>query len=187
MKIAINVSKYGKFQISGKALHLYNTYTEAGVLDGRTIERNDPVLIRVLEEIGPEEAGGFYTQVKIIEIPDDVDWYIDDDGYGREFVREKHRSWKDNEEAKEKTPSELYRLCKEEIKDAKQGMCANGYSVHFYVERMVDLIFNSLYEFRNLSHNEVRVIVEMAETYEEAGKMVNQYNESKRKAYVSGY
>ena len=48
-------------------------------------------LIGVIEEMG-EEANVIYAQLKIIDIPDDVDWYIDDYD-GIETVREKHRSW----------------------------------------------------------------------------------------------
>ena len=57
----------------------------------RTDDRTNPHLISVIEEIG-EEADGNYAQLEIIDIPDDVDWYIDDYD-GIETVREKHRSW----------------------------------------------------------------------------------------------
>jgi hypothetical protein len=55
------------------------------------LERDDPILIKVVEEMG-EEANGDYSNLEIVEIPDDVVWEIDDyDGY--ETVHETHRSW----------------------------------------------------------------------------------------------
>jgi len=55
------------------------------------IPRDDPDLIRVVEELG-EEANGKYAELKIVEIPDDVEWVIQEyDGY--EWVAEKHRTW----------------------------------------------------------------------------------------------
>lgn len=55
------------------------------------LERDDPVLIRVVEEMG-EEANDRFAELEIVEIPDDVEWQIDDyDGY--ESIHEVHRSW----------------------------------------------------------------------------------------------
>ena len=57
----------------------------------RNLERTDEDLISVIEELGVE-ASGRYGSVKVIEIPDDVDWEIDDyDGW--ESIHEKHRVW----------------------------------------------------------------------------------------------
>lgn len=55
------------------------------------IERNDPVLVQVVEELG-KEANGNYAKLEIIEIPDDVDWEIDQYD-GMEHIAEKHRTW----------------------------------------------------------------------------------------------
>jgi len=53
--------------------------------------RADPLLVQVVEELG-SEADGFCAQLKIIEIPDDVEWEIEEyDGVER--VREKSRTW----------------------------------------------------------------------------------------------
>ena len=55
-------------------------------------QRTDPDLITTIEEIGTDEASGYCANLKIIEIPDDVDWEIEEyDGY--EEVHEKHRKW----------------------------------------------------------------------------------------------
>ena len=53
--------------------------------------RNDPDLIAVIEELG-EEANGFASSLTIVEIPDDVEWQVEDYD-GLEWVAEKHRRW----------------------------------------------------------------------------------------------
>jgi len=58
---------------------------------GRHEKRNDPLLIQVIEELGPL-ADGRFAKLKIVDVPDDVEWEIDDYD-GRETVKEKHRSW----------------------------------------------------------------------------------------------
>lgn len=55
-------------------------------------DRTDKLLIQAIEEVGVEESSGSYAKLEIIEIPDNVDWEIDEyDGF--ESVHEKHRSW----------------------------------------------------------------------------------------------
>ena len=54
-------------------------------------KRNDPDLIAVIERLG-EKADGDYADIVIVEIPDDIAWYIDNYD-GRETVREHHNSW----------------------------------------------------------------------------------------------
>jgi len=58
---------------------------------GRNIERNDPDLITVVEGLG-DEANGQHAQLEIIEIPDGINWEVDDYD-GMETVEEQHRSW----------------------------------------------------------------------------------------------
>lgn len=53
--------------------------------DYTAIPRNDPTLISVVEKINN-------GTLKILEIPDDVDFVIENCG-GVEWVAEKHRSW----------------------------------------------------------------------------------------------
>ncbi len=54
-------------------------------------ERNDPDLVAVVRELG-DKANGLFAKLKIVKIPNDVDWEITEyDGYER--VEEKHRSW----------------------------------------------------------------------------------------------
>ena len=54
-------------------------------------ERDSPLLIQVIEELG-EKANGMCAQLKIIEIPEGVEWDISEYD-GIEHVAEKHRVW----------------------------------------------------------------------------------------------
>jgi len=54
-------------------------------------ERTDPDVIAVIEELGAK-ASDKYARIEIVEIPDGVDWEIDEYD-GVETVHEKHRSW----------------------------------------------------------------------------------------------
>ena len=56
------------------------------------LQRDDPDLIATIEELGSKAASGTCSKLKIIEIPDDVEWEIDEYD-GMESVEEKHRSW----------------------------------------------------------------------------------------------
>jgi len=53
--------------------------------------RADPDLIAIFEEMGHLANGG-YSRLKIVEVPDDVEWTIDEYD-GNEWVAEKHRTW----------------------------------------------------------------------------------------------
>jgi hypothetical protein len=70
---------------------VHNAKTDTERLDSRPENRADPKLVKVVEELG-DEANGFCAKLKIIEIPDGVDWEIDEYD-GMEKVSEKHRSW----------------------------------------------------------------------------------------------
>lgn len=53
--------------------------------------RNDSDLISVIEEFG-DEAHGWASSLRVVEIPDDVEWQIEEYD-GLEWVAEKHRVW----------------------------------------------------------------------------------------------
>ena len=53
--------------------------------------RSNPLLIKVVEELGTEAADD--CTLKIIEVPDGIDCYICSDDNGSECVAEKHRTW----------------------------------------------------------------------------------------------
>lgn len=88
-KIVINVC-YGGFSLSKKV------FKELGVeWDGWGyigFSRDDEELIRAIEKVGVVESSGKFAELKIIEIPDDVEWEIDDYD-GIEHVAEVHRTW----------------------------------------------------------------------------------------------
>jgi hypothetical protein len=112
MKIVIN-SEHGGFGLSDEAMELYLTrkglpfvkeewkYNRFSFLkpDNKNqcyldfeIERNDPVLVQIVEELG-DEANSMYASLKIVEIPDDVKWYVGEYD-GMESVHEEHRIWR---------------------------------------------------------------------------------------------
>ena len=57
----------------------------------RDIPRDDPDLIAVVRELG-DEANGNHATLRVIEIPDDVEWEIEEYD-GQEWVAERHRTW----------------------------------------------------------------------------------------------
>jgi hypothetical protein len=63
-----------------------------GYFYDRDIQRNDPLLIKTIEDIGEKEASGRCASLTIVEIPDDADWEISEYD-GNEHVAEKHRTW----------------------------------------------------------------------------------------------
>lgn len=55
------------------------------------IQRDDPDLVAVVEELG-EKAAGLCARLKVVEIPSDVEWHIEEYD-GSEHVAENHRTW----------------------------------------------------------------------------------------------
>ena len=53
--------------------------------------RSDQDLIAVIEDLG-KDSWGWASELKIVEIPDDVKWHIHDYD-GMEHVAEDHRTW----------------------------------------------------------------------------------------------
>ncbi|HYQ47097.1 MAG TPA: hypothetical protein VER11_34240 [Polyangiaceae bacterium] len=62
----------------------------AGRLSGDAM-RADPILVKLIEEMG-DAANGDCAEIKIVDVPDGVDWEISEYD-GLEHVAEKHRSW----------------------------------------------------------------------------------------------
>lgn len=70
---------------TGEFISQYNLY------DNFHDQRSDSDLIKVIETLGPA-ANGSYSSLAIVDIPDDVDYTIEEyDGY--EHVAEVHRKW----------------------------------------------------------------------------------------------
>ena len=53
--------------------------------------RSDLVLVWVVEHLG-DKANGWAAELNIVEIPEDVDWYVEEYD-GVEHVAERHRTW----------------------------------------------------------------------------------------------
>lgn len=59
---------------------------------GDGIERNDPLLLQVVRDLGPE-ADGPHASLKIVAIPDGIRWTVEENDAGEEWVAEEHRIW----------------------------------------------------------------------------------------------
>ncbi len=96
MQVVINTS-HSNFAISRDAI-LYIQKKIKGVKAKSEInayafdnDRCNPLLVEAVEKLG-KKANGLYTTLKIVEIPDDVEWQIFAQN-GKEIIREKHRFW----------------------------------------------------------------------------------------------
>lgn len=69
----------------------HNAAYSKTVFHERDLARDDPYLVQVVEELG-DRANGRHARLKVVEIPADVDWEIDEYD-GNEWVAEKHRRW----------------------------------------------------------------------------------------------
>jgi hypothetical protein len=85
---------YGGFGLSDIACAKYKELAgiDDAVWSDRDIDRDDPYLVKIVKELG-SSASGSYASLKIVEIPEDVEWFISDYD-GAEWVSEKHRTWK---------------------------------------------------------------------------------------------
>ena len=109
-KIAINVN-YGGFCLTDAVKEKFFLLKEKRIA-ADDIERDDPVLIQIIESVGVENAGKKgISKLRIVEIPDDADddWEIEEnEGYER--VVQKHREWRDSPTAE--TPKKVVINCK---------------------------------------------------------------------------
>lgn len=89
--IVINTC-WGGFNLSEQAIALYASFTNQTPDDVIVwdIKRDDPALVDVVDQLGGNMGPG--TKLKVVEIPNDVQWEISEyDGW--EHVAEKHRRW----------------------------------------------------------------------------------------------
>ena len=101
IKVVINAC-HGGFGLSKEALDRYcaekgidaGEWNEWGFysnISHRDILRDDELLVRIVEELG-KDASGKHAELKVVEIPDDVNWYVEEyDGW--EKIAERHRTW----------------------------------------------------------------------------------------------
>lgn len=95
MKIVINTC-YGGFGLSSEALAEYNELSGNNVKYDFKIPRDDLWLVEVVEKMG-EYANGSFASLSVVEIPDGVNWEIDEYD-GIEHIAEVHRTWGLNED-----------------------------------------------------------------------------------------
>lgn len=98
MEVVINKC-YGGFGISkalAKELKIKSTYIDNDTFkiksDNYNAYRTNKKLIAAIKKVGLAKANGEFSDLSIVEIPDDIDFYIDDYD-GMESIHEKHKSW----------------------------------------------------------------------------------------------
>lgn len=101
MKIAVNKC-FGGFGVSEAVYkELGKEWDGYGYLDNDDFGiksnnylayRSHPKLIAAIEKVGEKEASGSLAKVRIVDIPDDIEWEIDEYD-GVETVHEQRRSW----------------------------------------------------------------------------------------------
>ena len=112
-KILINAD-YGGFDLSDEVCELYlkrknpefsKTLRERPLFGNKSVfeiagerwspykvQRDDPILIEIVEQLGLEKSAGVFASLKIVEIPLDVEWEIFEYD-GIEEIHEKKRKW----------------------------------------------------------------------------------------------
>ena len=90
IKIVINAC-YGGFGLSPEAEAEYKKIMSITDPDWYywDLPRDCPVLVSMVES---GKVNGVFSDLKVVEIPDDVEWQIDEYD-GNEWVAEKHRTW----------------------------------------------------------------------------------------------
>lgn len=93
MKVIIN-STFGGFSISREARAELQRRGSAAVIYGTPDfdVRTDPQFVALLAEWGTERVSGVYARLKVVDVPDDVAWHIEEYD-GAEWVAEDHRVW----------------------------------------------------------------------------------------------
>jgi hypothetical protein len=91
-KIVINAC-YGGFGVCKEIADIFGLKwsDQYGATGDRDIKRDDPRLVEAVERLG-DKAGYEYSKLKIAEVPDGVEWQIEEYD-GNEWVSEKHKTW----------------------------------------------------------------------------------------------
>jgi len=90
MKVVINRC-WGGFGLSEVAVARYKQETGNNDVYSWKIPRDCPVLVSIVEELG-HDSWGQYAELKVIEIPDGIEWTVTDYD-GMEKIAENHRTW----------------------------------------------------------------------------------------------
>jgi len=90
-----------KYYSSLKYVYVYSILKDLGVFTETfgdeyyfsyyNIKRDDPILVAVVEDL-KGKADGRFAELKVVEIPDDVEWEISNYD-GIETIHEVHREW----------------------------------------------------------------------------------------------
>ena len=101
MKVVINKT-YGGFSVTKEVFKELNIKRNGyGFLHSKDFGidsknsyqyRTDNRLIKAIQKIGEEASSGDHTELRVISIPDDVEWDIEEYD-GAEWVAEAHRCW----------------------------------------------------------------------------------------------
>lgn len=94
-KVHINANCLTMFTLTkdyGDTVLDENIDWDKDLFNDRQLKRDDKTLVKVVRELGVEAASGRFSKLKIINIPEGIDWEISEyDGF--ETIEEKHRSW----------------------------------------------------------------------------------------------
>ena len=92
MKVVINTC-YGNFCLSEAAYKFLGLeWDNHGYEYSEYDDRTNPKLVECVETLG-KAANGAFADLKVVEVPDDVEWDIENYD-GVEWVSEAHRTWK---------------------------------------------------------------------------------------------
>lgn len=93
MKVVINRC-YGGFSLSKEAYDYLGLKWDGFGFAYRNEEarRAASELVRCVEELGSSVASGNLAQLKVVEIPDDIEWELEEYD-GIEWVSEVHQTW----------------------------------------------------------------------------------------------
>ena len=89
MKVVINKC-YGGYGLSKKAYEFLGVEWDGYGYEYKE-DRSNPDLVRCVETL-KKDSEGPWSRLKVIEIPDDVEWHIEEYD-GVEWVAEDHRTW----------------------------------------------------------------------------------------------
>lgn len=94
--VPLDINKIGNsphgYWFAAKVSNPSEIHYGKNTIDCRDICRHDPLLIQAIEELG-EDANSCVCQMKIVDIPDGVEYIIQENDGGIEWIAEKHRTW----------------------------------------------------------------------------------------------
>ncbi len=88
-KVVIN-RQYGGYSLTDEHMAEYNKRRGSEGLAYWDVERDDPILVAIVEE--GEIKGSSLCTLRVVSIPDGVEWEIHQHD-GKEWVAEKHETW----------------------------------------------------------------------------------------------